>query len=837
SRLRQAIHVGTVREPRDGRARGHVGEGIDGARRILARSGPAQVLVSDPARAEASGHLGADEVAWIERDEVALSEGAVDVFSVESDTTVAVADIDGTTTLTQSGSISSAWMIDRYQIVGQLGEGGCGIVYEAEQTKPIRRRVALKVIKPGRDSAAVLARFAMERQALAAMDHVGIAKVLDAGTTERGRPYFVMELVRGDPITAFCDAKRLGVDERVRLFVDLCEAIQHAHAKGVIHRDIKPSNVLVSTDDRGTPRVRVIDFGIAKALTELTGDDGVVTGIGEIIGTPAYMSPEQASGGTIDVDIRSDVYALGVVLFELLTGVRPFSSANLSASTPIEVTRARTNPPRPSARLVETQKTDRIALTRSTEVASLLKRLRRDLDWVVLKALDPERERRYQTAAGFAEELRRYLSGEPVEAGPPTLRYRASKYVRRHRGPLAAAVALTVALAVACGALVWALNEQAAARRAELATRQEKQIVEGVRDRVVTAILAPDQLVGSGRAPERFVDVLREAHASLASVTFPHDRVEREVRSALGKALVRAGAPDLGAENLERVLELRPREHWDTPVRLEVLSLLQALIDLGRLDEATARAQRVSREFGGSAAEVRDFRRQTHQMLAMAYRRSGDAGRAVEMLRPVLAELVATSDDAIEIGGAQLNLAIALGDRGEYDEARELLESVVSDWRVVAPRSEWLVQAMYERGVVGVRAGDLEAAEVWLREALGLADEVLAPLHWRTLQAKTSLGDVVLGRGESVEAVRLLREATVGYDAGGAPMVPQAIEARSRLVRALAADGHHEDAAAEAARLMEQADACDRCAPGVRDAARATAAAYGGAIDAGGAPK
>jgi eukaryotic-like serine/threonine-protein kinase len=353
----------------------------------------------------------------------------------------------------------------RYKLVEEIGEGGMGSVFMAQQTEPVRRAVAVKVIKAGMDSKAVLARFEAERQALAMMDHPHIARVLDAGTTDGGRPFFVMELVKGTPITQFCDERKLTPRQRLELFVPVCQAIQHAHQKGVIHRDIKPSNVLVAMyDDRPVPKV--IDFGVAKAAGQSLTDRTLMTGFGAVVGTPEYMSPEQASLNNLDVDTRSDVYSLGVLLYELLTGSTPVDRKSLGKAAVLEVLRIvrEVEALRPSARLSTIDTLPTVAANRGTEPAKLSKLMKGELDWLVMKALEKDRTRRYETANGLARDIQRYLADEVVEARPPSAGYRLKKFVRRH--PLELALAGTVVLLLLGGGTVaWWQSEQAAARR------------------------------------------------------------------------------------------------------------------------------------------------------------------------------------------------------------------------------------------------------------------------------------------------------------------------------------------------------------------------------------
>lgn len=401
--------------------------------------------------------------------------------------------------------------IGPYRLLNVIGEGGMGVVYRAEQLYPVRREVALKLIRWGMDSRQIVARFEAERQALAVMDHPNIARVLDAGATPDGRPFFVMELVPGDPLTTFCDQQRLSIRQRLELFICLARAVQHAHQKGVIHRDLKPSNVIVALRD-GTPTLKVIDFGIAKAIGSRLGNQTLVTQVGTALGTPAYMSPEQAETVTLDIDTRADIYSLGVILYELTVGLLPVSPEEVGMPAFLaQLGNREIDPILPSVRLLSLgEKAREIASTRRTEPSELVGELRGDLDWLISKAIDKDRSQRYESADALAAEVRRYLRSEPLLARPPSLAYRYRKFLRRHRPVVAAASVMLVALLVAVAGVVAGLvqaewSRQEALRQAVKATEAEKE----ANSRLRHALIAQARALRGSETPGRRAESLK----------------------------------------------------------------------------------------------------------------------------------------------------------------------------------------------------------------------------------------------------------------------------------------------------------------------------------------
>ncbi len=625
----------------------------------------------------------------------------------------------------------------KYKLTEPLGEGGMGTVYLARQSEPVRRFVAVKLIKTGLDSKAVLARFEAERQALAMMDHPNIARVLDAGATADGRPYFVMELVPGTPITTYCDAHRLTTRQRLELFVPVCKAIQHAHQKGVIHRDIKPSNVLVTTiDDRPVPKV--IDFGIAKATGQPLTDSTLETNVGALVGTPEYMSPEQASLDRVDIDTRSDVYALGVLLYELLTGSTPVDRKSLGQAAILEVLRIvrEVEPPRPSDRLSAADGLPSIAANRTAEPKSLCRLMRGELDWVALKALEKDRARRYDTVNALARDIERYLADEVVEARPPTAGYRLLKLVRRNKGRAAAAALVLAALVAGLGGTTWGLiRAKAEATRATTAEEhavEQAKFAEKERDNALVANDRARTALGS------FTDeLMQNLLVSKASLTEPEKAV---LKNAL--------------------------KQWEVFASAEGDTLDAREARGGALN----RVAFVQAKLGLTAEAVKNYR------------------AAIAVREQLVAEAPGTPLYRLHLASSHNNLGLLLvgsGDRAGAEQAHRaglsLDEKLMADYPGVPKYRLNLASSHNNLGLLLVSNGDREGAERGYRAAIVLLEQLVAEapgtLEYGSILAAShnNLGSLLSDGGDRAGAERAFRAAIVLHErlVAEAPGTPQ----------------------------------------------------------------
>jgi serine/threonine protein kinase len=643
--------------------------------------------------------------------------------------------------------------IGPYHLLEVLGEGGMGIVYLAEQREPVHRRVALKIIKLGMDTHEVVRRFESERQALAVMDHPNIALVLDGGATETGRPYFVMELVRGVPITSYADTHKLSTEERLRLFRDVCAAVQHAHQKGVIHRDLKPSNVLVTVQE-SKPLVKVIDFGVAKAVGQGFTDQTLVTRIGQMIGTPEYMSPEQAEMTELDVDTRTDVYSLGVMLYELMVGALPFDLATRPEHAIPHALRER-DTPRPSTRLSSLGKQQTVvAQRRRTTADALRRRLKGDLDWIILMAMDKDRTRRYDTANGLSLDVARHLANEPVLARPPSTRYRLSKFAQRHRAGMAAS-GIAIAAIVMGGAA--ATMGFVRARRAQAAAERAAETVEKTQDFFTALFTANDPSEARGNT-NTAREILDRGAVRIKTELTEEPVVQGRMMRIIGEVYTSLGLYERAHELLGRAVELQQRSGDDAELALSLGDLgnldgLRGDYDNGEheLEEAYALGVKL---YGVEDIHVAWFMAK----LGATYLRSQHPDDAMPWLREALnVYRREQGPESPDVATQLSNLGAAFYYRQQLDSAEVYFKKALDIRRKVLPPDDPLLGTGWSNlGAIYYYQGKYTEAKDAYERAEPIFEKVYGPDHPTTAQLLTNLGEIYWIEKRYADAERLL---------------------------------------------------------------------------------
>jgi tetratricopeptide (TPR) repeat protein len=655
-------------------------------------------------------------------------------------------------------------MIGPYRVLEWIGEGGMGVVFAAEQTHPIRRKVALKLIKPGMDSREILRRFEAERHALALMDHPNIAKVLDAGTSDDGRPYFVMELIQGIPITEYCDRSKLTPRERLVLLVSVCRAVQHAHQKGIIHRDIKPSNVLVSLYD-GVAIPKVIDFGVAKAVDQTLDGSVESSRPGVVVGTLEYMSPEQADNRALDVDTRIDVYALGVLLFELTTGSTPLKKEWVHQAGYAEILRRirDEDSPKLSERLSKSDQLAAIAARRGIEPLKLARLVRGELDWIARKSLEKDRVRRYPTANDLARDIQRYLDGEPVEAGPPSSLYRFRKFALKHGSALVGAGLVAAILVIATGVSSWqairAIREESRARESEI---QTKAVLRFLRDRVLAAARPQGQKGGLGR-DVTLQAAIDAAEPKIAEEFANQPIVEASVRETLGATYLYLVEAERAAPQHLRALTLREQalgpDHAETLASLNNLAV--AYQQAGQYAQAIPLHRRVLDHSRATLGPVHPETLKSLNNLATAYRNSGRTEDAISLLEELLQlRTIKLGPDHVDTLSATNNLAVAYRQGGFHSLAAKLLEPSLAKIRAKhGPSHPDTLKQMSNLAGVYLDAGSFNDALKLFGETLDLRRDKLGPDHPDTLTSLNNLAAAYQAAGRSAQALPLLEQA------------------------------------------------------------------------------
>ena len=665
------------------------------------------------------------------------------------------------------GAIGSAKTLEagqvfsqKFQLIRKLGEGGMGQVWLADQTSPVRRQVALKLIKAGMYDESVVQRFQSERQSLAIMDHPAIAKVFDAGTTEQGQPYFVMEYVPGLPITEYCDEKKLSIRQRLDLFIQACEGVQHAHQKAILHRDIKPANILVLEVD-GKPVPRIIDFGLAKAITPQPNGETLYTLAGGLVGTPGYMSPEQAEPGGPDVDTRSDVYSLGVVLYVLLTGVLPIDT-KVGQQPLVEILRKlrEEEPLRPSTKITaDRQSSVTTAQARATHPAELKSLLRGDLDWIAMKALEKDRARRYGTPSELAADLQRYLNHEPVIARPATVSYRLQKYARRHR--VGVSVAALLVLLFIGFAILQTVQLRRITRERDRANRERDRATR-VTDFMTNMFLVADPNEAKGNTITAR-EILDKASKDMQAALAQDPEVQSQLMQTMSRVYINLGlnarAHKLAQSSLDARMKLLGP---DDPKTLESMTLLGwILISEGH----AAEAEKVEREAMERERRVlgpeAPLTLESMDRLAVAVQDEGRYEEEEKLERQVIEIATRTlGPESDRVLRSMNNLGTALWNEGHYADAEQQYRHLLEvDQRVWGPEHPQTLITMGNLALTIQSQGRYEEPEQLYRQLLTIEQRVLGPEHPVTMTVMENLADNLVDQGHLVEGEKLHRQA------------------------------------------------------------------------------
>jgi serine/threonine protein kinase len=690
--------------------------------------------------------------------------------------------------------------IGPYRLMEQIGEGGFGLVFVAEQQEPVKRKVALKVIKPGMDTRQVIARFEAERQALALMDHPNIARVLDAGATDSGRPYFVMELVRGIPITDYCDQNQLTTRERLELFITVCQAIQHAHQKGIIHRDIKPSNVLVTSHD-GKPVPKVIDFGVAKAINQHLTERTLYTNFAQLLGTPLYMSPEQAEMSGLDIDTRSDVYSLGVLLYELLTGTTPMEKKRIREAAYDDIRRLirEEEPPRPSTRLDQSgDSLSSIAALRKTEPAKLSKLVRGELDLITMKALEKDRTRRYETANGFARDIQRYLNDEPVDASSPSAGYRLRKFAHKNRAVLATAAMLAFLLV---SATVYSLWQFARAKEAQRLAQEAMAAEAEQRDRATEQRRLAEQNEAAARDSARAEKTAKEAaQAREAEIKAVVDFLQTSVLAAarpegqeggLGRDVTLRGAIEAAMPTVERKFAKQPL----IEARLR-MTMGRTYYHLGEAKRSAEQYEKAHKLFSEHAGPDDADTLASLSNLSNSYAALGRDQEALKLRQKTLKAFESKfgRDDPRTLAGLN-NLANSYAALGQNDEALRLREETLS--RVKAkfgPEHENTISSMNNLAMSYAVVGRNAEALALREQVVTLRRAILGPDHPDTLTSMLNLVQSYGALGRYEDALKLCEETLVRMKGPLGPDHPDVFLCMQNLANIYFALGRHHEA-------------------------------------------